>query len=489
MTDLRRLPAETRAGLRAVATAALARVDFCGFVGASTGYPMGRWHHTLCAHLERFMTDCEAGRSPRLILQAPPRHGKTVIVGHHLGPAYMARVPGARVLYATHTQQPHADMVSLDARRIVAERLAPHYPHLAKDVNRKWTANLWETATTGWLGVGAGVGTSGMGAHLAVVDDPFGSAEDAASGAQRERVWRWYLADIETRMMRGGGIVVMHTRWHEADLAGRLQAEQPGTWEVLSWPAISERDEPGLRAAGDALVPHMYGLARLEGIRGRVGERVWASLYQQRPNPEGGGMFRREWFRSRYQGRPEDIAASADEVIISADAAEKAGATNDLCSILVWASKGRQRYLLDRVCERMEYPEYKAAMARMHARWAPWRSLTVGEDAGHFVQWRQEHAQEIGRVVAFIPTRDTPGKDKGKEARARFMQGPAEAGDVWLPEDPACIQWAEGWLDTLCAFPRGAHDDEVDAASQLFVRWATLPQWDAAAWDGFTLAV
>lgn len=484
---LPRLTPDERAQLRGVATAALALRDLAGFTAATTpGYTLGRWHQDLCDELEQFMALCATGQEPRWIIQAPPRHGKTEIVGRHLGPAYMARHPGARVLYATHTQQPHADMVSLDARRVVTEHLSPHFPHMRQVDGRKWTANLWETDACGWLAVGAGVGTSGMGAHLAIVDDPFGSAEDAASPATRSRVWRWYLADIETRIMGGGGIAVMHTRWHEDDLAGRLVREQPGTWRVLSWPAIAE-DAELRRRPGEALVPHLYPASRLDAIRGRVGERVWASLYQQRPNPEGGGMFKREWFRRRYQGRPEDIAASADEVIISTDAAEKAGESNDLCAIQAWARKGTQSYLLDRVCERMEYPEYCRAMDRMHAKWAAWRTSTVGEDAGHFVQWRQEHGHKWGSVVAFMPSKHTPGKDKGKEARARFMVGPSEAGDVWLPGDATAL-WAEAWLDTICAFPRGVHDDEVDAASQIFVRWATVPRFDAEAWADTSLA-
>lgn len=488
MTQAPRIRPEEAAHLRGVAIAALALRDLAGFTAAtSPGYVLGRWHERLCRELEAFMDDCTAGLEPRLILQAPPRHGKTEIVGRHMGPAYMARRPGARVLYATHTQQPHADMVSLDARRLVEERLAPYLPHMARTEGRKWTANLWETRDCGWLAVGAGVGTSGMGAHMAVVDDPFGSDEDASSPAQRARVWRWYLADIETRLMGGGGIVVMHTRWHEDDLAGRLQREQPGVWRVLSWPAIAEDTEPD-RKPGDALVPHLYARERLESIRGRVGERVWASLYQQRPNPEGGGMFKRQWFRNRYQGRPEDIAASADEVVVSTDAAEKAGESNDFCAIQAWARKGTQVYLLDRVCARMEYPEYVRAMARMHARWKPWRTCTVGEDAGHFVQWRQQFAAEVGSVVAFTPGRDTPGKDKGKEARARFAVGPAEAGDVWLPEEGA-VSWVEDWLDTICAFPRGVHDDEVDAWSQLHVRWSQRLPVDMSEWEGISLAV
>lgn len=481
--------------LRAAATAQLARVDVAGFTAATSPDPKYRiapWHNELGRKLDRLLDDVQAGREPRVILCAPPRHGKTEHVGRALGPCLMARMPGARVIYATHTQQPHADMVSLSARRTVEEHLSPHYPHLARSPESKWTTSLWETATTGWLAVGAGVGTSGMGAHLAVVDDPFGSAEDVRSKATRDRVWRWFLYDIESRIMGGGGIVVMHTRWHESDLVGRLLKHQPGQWEVLSWPAIAEQDEPGLRRRGEALVPHLYPLHRLERIRQRLnvqeGTRAWASLYQQRPVPEGGGTFQRSWFEQRYQGRPLDIARGCDEVVLSADAAVKGGASNDKHAIQVWGRKGAVGYLLARIAAPMDYPTFER---RMDATYAEWREVLTGvvvEDTANGAVYIQRRRGQIPNLVPFSPTRDTPGKGSSKEDRAAYMVGPSEAGQVMLPE-PDVAPWAEEWLDCICAFPHGANDDEVDAASQVWVRWAKRRHFDPAEWADFSAAV
>jgi hypothetical protein len=245
----------------------LALCDVAGFVAATSGtsYRLGWWHNEVGRHLDEFIADSIAGRSPRLILMAPPRHGKTMLMGEGLGPALMARSPGAHVIYATHSQT-LADKVSIKARRKVAEHLAPVFSHLEPSP-AKWTASWWETAGgNSFRAVGVGVGTAGEGANIAVEDDPFGSKEDAYSAREQERVLDHYLSDIETRIMRGGGVAIMHTRWHRGDLIGRLMEQQPGVWRVLSWPAIAEVDEPH-RRAGEALVPHLFPVERLHHLR------------------------------------------------------------------------------------------------------------------------------------------------------------------------------------------------------------------------------
>lgn len=482
--------------LRQLATARMAVTDLAGFTAATAtvaGYRIGRWHQRLCDHLESFLDDVMAGNEPRLIIQAPPRHGKTEIVGRSLGPAFMARRPGARVLYATHTQKPHADMVSLDARRKVEEWLSPHYEHLERREGRKWTANLWETSKGGWLGVGAGVGTAGMGAHLAIVDDPFGSAEDVNSQANRDRVWRWFQYDIESRLMDGGGIVVMHTRWHEDDLVGRLLAKQPGVWRLLSWPAVAEQDEPGLREAGGALVPHLYDNGRLERLQARVGQRAWAALYQQRPTPEGGGRLKRAWWfnsdgseRRRYTMSPREWAEQADEVIITCDSSMKGNADSDFNAIQVLGRKGAMVALLERHKRRMEYPEFERTMDAVHERWGGLRDYTVIEEAGHGNVYLQRRRGQITGLIGFSPTRDTPGKGKSKEDRAGYIEVPAESGQYLLPR--ACdAPWVDDYIATLEAFPHGTHDDEVDATSMAFIRWRQAMVEDLDAWDDVNL--
>ena len=396
-----------------------------------------------------------------------------MLMGEGLGPCLMARSPGAHVIYATHSQT-LADKVSIKARRKVAEHLAPVFSHLEPSP-AKWTASWWETAGgNSFRAVGVGVGTAGEGANIAVEDDPFGSKEDAYSAREQERVLDHYLSDIETRIMRGGGVAIMHTRWHRGDLIGRLMEQQPGVWRVLSWPAIAEVDEPH-RRAGEALVPHLFPLERLHHLRQILSQQhggaMWEALYQQRPVAISGGMFKRHWFGTRYTEAPESIAARADEAWLSLDASGgKTGGANDFCALHVWARIGATSHLLDRCTRRMDATELDRVMATMIAHWQRWLTGVVVEDAALGSSYYQRHRGHVSGLVLFNPRKDTPGRDKGKEARALCMVGPAESGGILLPA-PSVMPDVEELVNTWCDFPAAVHDDDVDAASQVFQRW------------------
>jgi predicted phage terminase large subunit-like protein len=460
---------------------------FTAASSTATGYRLGWWHVELGRELDRFAADSLAGKGPRLIVVAPPRHGKTELVGPGLICALMARAPGLPVIYATH-RQGMADKVSLRIRRRMVDHLAGQFPHLQR--GDKWTSDWWETAGGNSLrAVGVGVGTAGEGARVAVVDDPFGSREDAYSAAERERVWGWFLMDIESRIMNGGGVLVMHTRWHESDLAGRLQREQPGVWRVLHWPALAEHDEPQ-RKAGAPLVPHLFGRARLEELRSRLtteqGSAAWSALYQGRPLPQTGGMFQRAWYEKRYRTPPMELAATCDEVWLSLDAAGKGEAGSDFCALHVWGRRGADCYLLDRDTRRMNAPELDEAMAALVAKWGPHLTGVLVEDAALGMSYYQRHRGTVAGLCLFRPS-DTPGRAKGKEARALALVGPSEAGQIHLP-DAAIMPGIGELVDCWCIFPAGANDDDVDAASQVFLRWRGR-MVDESEWGGVSAVV
>ncbi|MGA0069597.1 MAG: phage terminase large subunit, partial [Miltoncostaeaceae bacterium] len=229
----------------------------------------------------------------------------------------------------------------------------------------------------------------------------------------------------------------------------------------------------GWREDGDPLHPARYDLPALERIRSTLGETAWSALYQQNPVPSSGGMFRREWFGERYTCQPEDIAATADEVWLSADAASKGGAGSDFHAMQVWARKGATRYLLSRVTERMGLPEFEGAMADLLGHWGRYINRGGGvlvEDTANGAAYLQTHAATVQNLIAFHPGKDTPGTDKGKSARAVYLARAAEAGHVVLPAS-SVAPWVGDWIDTVLAFPVGAHDDDVDAASQINMRW------------------
>ena len=162
-------------------------------------------------------------------------------------------------------------------------------------------AHDWRTRAGGGVrAVGVGSGVTGRGANLIIIDDPVKSREEAESEAYRRRVWNWYRDDMYTRLEPNGALVLIQTRWHEADLAGRLldEARQGGeAWEVISLPALADENDPLGRPPGAALCPERYDVPALERIRGVLGTYSFEALYQQRPRPAEGALFKRQWFK------------------------------------------------------------------------------------------------------------------------------------------------------------------------------------------------
>jgi hypothetical protein len=162
-------------------------------------------------------------------------------------------------------------------------------------------AGRWALASGGeYYAAGVGVGIAGFRADLAVIDDPVRSREDADSQTVRDRIWDWYKTDLLTRLRPNGRIVLIQTRWHEDDLAGRILAEMVAAgerWHVLSLAAEAEGDDPLGRRPGEWLWDDDYGYARfLEREKATQLPRNWTALYQQRPAPETGNYFRDDWF-------------------------------------------------------------------------------------------------------------------------------------------------------------------------------------------------
>lgn len=273
-----------------------------------------------------------AGRCDRLMLFLPPRHGKSELVTVRYPVFRLQRRPELRVIIGAYNQA-LAERFSRKARRIAAARFA-----LSRDRNTAWE---WETQAGGGVrAVGVGGGVTGLGADLILIDDPVKSREEAESRTYRDRVWDWYRDDLYTRQEPGCAVILVMTRWHEDDLAGRILAsEEAGAWRVVRLPALAESEaeyrawaemqrerrsvkgagwdpedlesawpaslsppqlslsDPLGRAEGEPLWPSRFPAPALHRIRTALGSRSFAALYQGRPLPAEGGLFRREWFR------------------------------------------------------------------------------------------------------------------------------------------------------------------------------------------------
>jgi predicted phage terminase large subunit-like protein len=329
--------------------------------------------------------------------------------------------------------------------------------------------NRWNTtALGGFYGAGVGGILTGRGGPLILVDDPIKNSEEATSEAQREKLWEWWGSTLRTRLESGpdggdGTICLLMTRWHEDDIAARLDREQPGVWRTINLPALSEGDgDPLGRPEGEPLWPARYSAESLERTRAELGPYVFNGMYQQRPTAPAGTIFQRDWWR-RYSEFPryeiEQWLASIDCTFTDAD-------DSDFVVISVWGRHRANKYLLDVWRQRADFLKTCRAVEEGARRW-PEVTEWVVENKANGPAVLAQLRDRVSGIVPFTP-RDS------KEARAQACAPTVAAGQVWLPnrnefqawlpeETPATVN---DWIDEFAAFPKGVHDDQVDSGCQ-----------------------
>lgn len=395
--------------------------------------------------IDGLLNGFKQGQKSRLIIQMPPRHGKSSIGTIRL-PAYLLEQnPKLRIISGAYNQD-LADNFSRQTRRIASSRMK-----LAIDRN---AAGEWETPYGGGMrAAGVGCGITGFGANLGLIDDPVKSREEANSPTFRDRVYNWYTDDFYTRLEPGAAIILIMTRWQVDDLAGRiLQSDDGPNWEVINLPALAEKNDPLGRVEGEALCPERYDVAKLHELRQVLGAS-FQSLYQQRPSAVEGAIFKREYWQY-YK-----VAPTFNLRVLSIDTAFKAKKQNDYSVINFYGKTNTASYMVDRWKARVEYPELKRAVIECANNFKPHEILIEDKASG------QSLIQELRRGTN-LPIKPVQ-VDTDKVARANASVGFIEAGKLLLPES---APWLLDYLDTMAAFPNGAHDDDIDATAQFLSR-------------------
>ena len=455
----------------------LARKDLMSFVRRGfRGYQVGWFHEKLAAELEWFSREVAAGRSPRLIVTVPPRHGKSELVSRRWPVWHLGQHPDHEFVLASYGQNLANDM-SRDARGVRADSL-DLFPRLAPDPSKDGVEK-WQFAGEGgcYKAVGVGGPLTGNGAHVLVIDDPVKDRQEADSPIKRERVWQWYQTVAETRLAPGAGVLVMMTRWHEDDLVGRLlEAERTGTgdtWRKVDFPAIAEEDEEH-RRAGEALHPDRYPIEVLRRKKRNMGSRNFAALYQQRPVPAAGAVFHRAWMQ-HYAGDPVALARTLDEVIIVVDATFDDTEGADFVAIQAWGRRGwASLYLLDQVRERMSYPVARKALRMFRTKWATATRVVI-EKKANGAALLSDLATVVSGLIPFLPDPHGSKVTRAEVAATRF-----EARQVWLPS-PEWAPWIGDYVLELCSFPAGTNDDQVDGTSMAVIDFQERETRDATA--------
>lgn len=409
------------------------------------------------------------GESKRIIIELPPRHGKSMTVTESFPSYYIGKNPDKRVITASYS-----DSLARKFGRLNKQKLNEYGSELFDvQISRVNGANNnWSLADHrgGMIATGIGGSITGEGADLMIIDDPFKNAEEANSPTIREKVWSEWEATLSTRLHKGGSVIVIMTRWHEDDLVGRLLERSPHKWDRIRLLAIAEDEDDLLgRELDEPLCPELgFDEEWAENKKLEVGSRTWAALFQQRPSPAGGNIFNRHWWKfyvpdiqTRAKlGLSEDVAVLPklwDKVCQSWDCTFKDTKKSDFVAGHVWARKKADFFLLDREHDRLNFPNTIKAVRQMSEKWPDARAKYIEDKAnGSAVIQTLQH--EISGIIAVEP-------DGGKEARANAVSPLVEAGNVYLPH-PAWRPWANDIIEEATAFPNGAHDDDVDAMTQ-----------------------
>ena len=423
-------------------------------------YQAGWVHKDICNRLEQFSKDVAEKKSPRLMLFMPPRHGKSTLASVAFPAWHLGRHPQHEFISCSYSGS-LAMGFSRKVRQLLRE---PTYKTAFKtrlDPDSQ-SAEAWLTTDGGgFVAAGVGGGITGKGAHILVIDDPVKNRDDAESQNARESTWDWYTSTAYTRLAPGGGVLVILTRWHDDDLAGRLlkaAADNGEQWEVVNYPARAEVDEQ-FRKAGEALHRERYDEEALARIEKAVGPRDWSALYQQNPVADDGDYFTRDMIQ--YYDR-EEVDFSQMRFYCAWDLAIGKKDRNDYTvGMVVGVDEYDQLFVVDVVRGRFDGFEIVERILDLYEEWRP---SIIGIERGHIEMalgpFLEKRIRERGLYEAFIKDLKTGRRDK--EARARAIQGRMQQGMVYLPRDE---QFTGPLVAELLRFPNGVHDDQVDALS------------------------
>lgn len=409
----------------------------------------GQHHKIICEALEQV----ESGELKRLMIFAPPRHTKSELGSRRFPAWYLGRNPNKQIIATTYGHDFAADF-GRDVRSIVQTEEYGRLFETRLSADSK-SANRWHTDAGGvYISTGVGGAITGRGAHIALIDDPFKNRDEADSEVFRDRVWKWYTSTLYTRLMPGGAIVIILTRWHEDDLAGRLiEAQQQGgdQWHIISLQAIADEDTKNERA----LWPEWYPVDVLKQTKAVIGPRDWSALYQQEPKPIEGTFFKREWFKRHYaQDLPQHVNRyiSTDFAVSDADSADYTelgvfalDTEMDIWIEAWWYGQETADIWIDALLD----------LVKEHKPLCVFGESGVIRRSIEPFLIKQRNARKIYFRQEWI------ARSSNKAAMARAFQALAAAGKVHIPYS----EWGDRLIEQLCSFPAAKNDDAVDVCA------------------------
>jgi predicted phage terminase large subunit-like protein len=420
------------------------------------------------------LDDVIHGKLNRLMIFAPPQHGKSELVSIRLPCFWLGNHPDLPVILTSYGGS--LAFRNSRAARSVIESAAYKliFPEVQTDP-RSRAVDRWKIHDRKGFVVAAGVGgpITGHGAGLGIIDDPIQSWAQAQSDTLRDNIWEWYQGTFRTRIWEGGRIVLIMTRWHEDDLAGRLLQDQPEEWTVLHFPAICDDPVTELlgRKEGDPLSPSRFSTEELLKIMSDVGPTVWTAEYQGRPAPPEGNFFdigKVEYIRSEPEGfdaivRFWDLAATE----------AKMGRDPDYTVGSLWSKDGHMFTFRDIVRGRWSPKEVEKQVVdtaiQDKMRYGNKVQIVIEEEPGAAGKHLVEHYTTL---LAGFDVRSIRSSGS-KPVRAQPLSAQMEAGHVQFVIAP----WNHDAIQEFRFFPAGLKDDIVDSSAGAFNRLADGPKW------------
>ena len=438
-------------------------IEFCKHM--QPDYIVGK-HHRRLANL---LMDIASGNKDRVCVNMPPRHGKSQMVSIYFPAWFLGKYPNKKVLMVSHTTDLAVDfgrkvrnILDSDAYKLIFPNV-----HLASDSK---SAGRWNTNAGGeYFACGVGSALAGRGADLLLVDDPH-NEQDIINGNFEvfDKAYEWFTYGARTRLMPGGRVAIVQTRWHQNDLTGRVTTdmrmnEGSDQYEVIEFPAIVDVAQADGAVVQKPLWPEFFDMSALLRTKASMPTFQWNAQYQQNPTSEEASVVKREWWKRWEKEDPPPC----EYVIMSLDAAAETHNRADFTALTTWgvflneAEGGYNIILLNSIKKRMEFPELKKMAFEEYKEWEPDAFIVEKKSAGTALY------QEMRRTG--LPVQDfTPHRGSGdKLARLNSVADIIASGMCWVPD----TRWAEEVVEEIAGFPFMSNDDLVDSTVMALMRF------------------
>jgi len=434
-------------------------IEFCKYM--QPDYKVGK-HHRILADL---LMKTALGLEDRVCVNIPPRHGKSQLVSIYFPAWFLGKFPDKKILMVSHTTDLAVDFGRKVRNLIASDAYKNIFPTVDLAADSK-SAGRWNTNSGGeYFACGVGSALAGRGADLLLIDDPH-NEQDIINGNFDvfEKAYEWYTFGARTRLMPGGRVAIVQTRWHMDDLTGRVtrdmaNSELADQFRIVEFPAIFNSDTNDEKP----LWPEFFDLKALHRTKASMPLFQWNAQYQQNPTAEEASVVKREWWKVWKKEEPPDC----DYIILTLDAAAETHNRADFTAITVWGvwnnedEKNYNIILLNAIKKRVEFPDLKDLAMEQWREWEPDAFIVEKKVSGTALY------QEFRRMG--IPVQEyTPHRGTGdKLARLNSVADIIKQGLVWVPE----TRWAEEVVEEIAGFPFMSHDDLVDTTTMALMRF------------------